>query len=162
MLSRILLIMHGVVFCLTLMPGPAAANDGDSGTPSERSSASPSLKAAREAVDKKDFDSAVRHLATATKETPDNADVHNLLGYSYRKLGKVDEAFEQYRRALKIDPKHRGAHEYIGELYLELGRLADAQKHLEALDKACFFGCDEYQELKAAVENYKAKKGAAQ
>lgn len=148
---------------MVLMQGQALANDdSDSSDSSASSSISPGLKAAREAVSKSDFESALRHLATATKEAPNDADVHNLLGYSYRKLGKVQQAFEHYRVALKINPKHRGAHEYIGELYLEMDQLADAQKHVEALDKACFWGCEEYKELKEAVENYKAKKGLAQ
>lgn len=156
MLSKALLVIHAVLLCMALTPVPATADDDDSPA---RAASSPSLAAAREAVRKEDFESAVRHLNVAVKETPNDADVHNLLGYSHRKLGKVEAAFEHYRLALKIDPKHRGAHEYIGELYLELDRLADAQKHLAALDKACFFGCSEYNELKDVIENYQAKRG---
>ncbi len=41
----------------------------------------------------------------------------------------------------------------------ELGDLANAEAHLEVLDKACFFGCSEYTELKEEIEAYKAGHG---
>jgi hypothetical protein len=67
---------------------------------------------------------------------------------------------EHYRTALKLDPNHRGAHEYMGELYLETNRVADAEKQLQALSKTCpWFGkCEEREDLKAAIEKYKAAK----
>jgi hypothetical protein len=61
---------------------------------------------------------------------------------------------------LKIDANHRSAHEYLGELYLEMNQLGNAEKQLAALKKACpFFGkCGEYEDLKEAIDKYKAKK----
>lgn len=122
---------------------------------------SPGLDAGRKAVDAKDFKSALAHLTQAAKETPEDADVHNLLGYSYRKLGQFEKAMEHYRLALKLDPNHRGAHEYTGELYLEMGQPENAEKQLNALYKACpWFGkCEEYNDLKEAIAKYKAKRG---
>jgi len=48
----------------------------------------------------------------------------------------------------------------MGELHLEQDRLADAEKELQALSKACpWFGkCEEYEDLKTAIAKYKAKK----
>jgi len=111
-------------------------------------------------VEGKDFKSSLAHLTNAAQETPDDADVHNLLGYSYRKVGQFDKAMEHYGLALKLDRNHRGAHEYVGELYLETNRLAEAEQQLQALSKACpWFGkCDERDDLKAAIEKYKAAK----
>jgi len=121
---------------------------------------SPNLEAGRKAVDAKDFKAALGHLAKAAEETPNDADVFNLLGYSHRKLGDFDKAMEHYRAALKLNPNHRGAHEYLGELYLDMGQLANAEKQLQTLSKACpWFGkCEEYEDLKEAIEKYKAKK----
>jgi hypothetical protein len=62
----------------------------------------------------------------------------------------------QYTEALRLDPNHRGAHEYIGEAYLQLGNVAKAKEHLAALDRICFFPCDEYSDLKAAVAKYES------
>lgn len=144
-----------MVLGLALVQSQALADD-----PPERpqaASISPSLEAGRKAVNAKDFKSALGHLAKAARETPDDSDVHNLLGYSYRHLGQFDKSFEHYRLALQLDPGHRGAHEYIGELYLQMGQLAAAEKQLQALYKACpWFGrCKEYDDLKEAIEKYK-------
>jgi hypothetical protein len=73
-------------------------------------------------------------------------------------LGDTGKAFEHYRIALKIDPKHRGANEYLGELYLETDQLVKAEERLKVLDKACRWGCEEYDDLKEAIEKYKEKK----
>jgi hypothetical protein len=37
-----------------------------------------------------------------------------------------------------------------------LGDLAKAEQRLAALDKACFLPCEEYTDLKKAVERFKA------
>ena len=86
-----------------------------------------------------------------------NADAWNFIGYSHRKLRRLDQALVAYQKALAIKPDHRGANEYIGELYLETGKLAKAKQRLNVLDSACFFGCEEYDELKAAIAAHEAK-----
>jgi len=88
---------------------------------------------------------------------PKNADVQNHLGYAWRKSGNLDLAFKHYNEALRLDPKHKGAHEYIGEAYLMANNLAKAEEHLARLDKLCFFSCDEYRDLKKAIEDYKRR-----
>ena len=87
-----------------------------------------------------------------------SADWHNLMGYSQRKATGPDLAAAErhYNEALRIDPRHRGALEYSGELYLMLGDLPRAEARLQALDRACLFGCEEYTDLKETVARYKA------
>jgi Tfp pilus assembly protein PilF len=131
---------------------------GTSSTSSSKPSISPEFKAGKKAVKEGDFQSALAHLNKANEKNPKNADTHNLLGYSYRKLGDTDRAFEHYHIALQIKPKHRGANEYLGELYLETDQLAKAEERLAVLDRACFWGCEEYDDLKEAIEKYKEKK----
>ena len=41
-----------------------------------------------------------------------------------------------------------------------LDQLAKAEERLKVLDKACFFGCEEYSELKEKIAAYKAKTGS--
>ena len=86
------------------------------------------------------------------------ADYHNLYAYSLRKGPNPDMAdvFSHYTEALRIDPKHRAAHEYSGEAYLVVGDLPKAKAHLAALDRLCFFGCEEYTDLKKAVAQYES------
>jgi len=116
--------------------------------------------AARKSIAAKDFKSAVAQLTKAVQEMPNDADAESMLGYSYRKLGTFDKSMEHYQKALKIDSNHRYAHEYLGELYLDMNQLDNAVKQLAALKKACpFFGkCEEYDDLKKAIDTYKAKK----
>ena len=98
---------------------------------------------------------AIKYLLKAAKTSPDNPDVYNLLGFSHRKLDKLEESFMNYNRALKLNPRHQGANEYIGELYLRTNNLKKAEAHLKILDDICFFGCDEYDDLKESIEKYK-------
>ena len=120
---------------------------------------SPTVAAGRKAIEAKDFKSAVGSLTKAVQENPNDADAHTMLGYSYRKLGTFDKSMENYQTALKIDSNHRSAHEYLGELYLDMNQPASAENQLQVLKKACpFFGkCAEYNDLKEAINQYKAK-----
>ncbi len=104
-----------------------------------------------EAIKAKDWDRAVLHLEMAARSEPGNADVQNLLGYSFRNQKKFELAFKHYQHALKLDPKHRGAHEYIGEAYMLTGNTAKATEHLVALERICGKNCDEYQDLARAI-----------
>jgi Tfp pilus assembly protein PilF len=121
---------------------------------------SANIAAGRKAIEAKDYKAAVGYLTKAVQEDPDNADAQNMLGYSYRKVGTFDKSMEHYQKALKIDANHRSAHEYLGELYLDLNQPDNAEKQLAALKKSCpFFGkCEEYEDLKAAIDKYKAAK----
>ncbi len=98
---------------------------------------------------------AIKYLLKAAKTSPDNPDVYNLLGFSHRKLDKLEESFMYYNRALKLNPRHLGANEYIEELYLRTNNLKKAEEHLKILDDICFFGCVEHDELKESIEKYK-------
>ena len=118
------------------------------------------MAAGRKAIDAKDYKAAVGHLTKAVQEEPNNAEAHTMLGFSYRKLGTFDKSMDSYQRALKIDANNRSAHEYLGELYLDMNQPDNAEKQLVVLKKACpFFGkCEEYEDLKEAIEKYKTTK----
>ena len=115
----------------------------------------PDFKAAKGAIEKKEWAEAATRLEKVALREPDNAEVHNLLGFSHRNLGRYDAAFKHYRRALAIDPRHKGAHEYIGETYLKVGDLASAEKHLLALRELCPMSCEQLKDLERDVEEYK-------
>ena len=59
--------------------------------------------------------------------------------------------------ALQLDPRHRGAHEYIGEAYLMANNLTKAEEHLAALQRICLILCGEYEDLKKAIADYRAR-----
>lgn len=114
------------------------------------------LAPAREAIKQKNWTVAVNELKQI--DARDSADWNNLMGYALRKMTPPDYAAAEryYNQALTIDPKHRDALEYSGELYLILGKLPEAEQRLATLDKACFFPCEQYTDLKKAVARYKA------
>src|SRR5262245_56828704 len=111
------------------------------------------------AIKRGDYPAASRLLEGVVAKNDRNADAYNLLAYSIRKSGDAAKAIPLYEKALAIDPKHRGAHEYIGEAYLMLGDLGKAKQHLATLDKLCFLPCEEYSDLKKAVQAYESSGG---
>lgn len=118
------------------------------------------LGSARQAIEAKEWRKALAELQVAAREEPRNANVHNLLGYTYRKqtFPNLDKAFEHYNQALSLDPKHKGAHEYIGEAYLMSKKPAEAEKHLAQLEALCGNKtCEEYADLAKAIADYKAR-----
>ena len=114
---------------------------------------------AERAVKRGDYPAAIRLLDGVVARDQRNADAYNLLAYSIRKSGDPAKSIPIYEKALAIDPKHKGAHEYIGEAYLALGDLDKAKQHLATLDKLCFFPCEEYTDLKKAVQSYESSGG---
>ena len=144
-----------MAFFVTILGVPAmthaASEDGDE--PASEYSL------ARQALEDGDYDVAIEKLAILHEEKPDDADVLNLLGYGYRKIGNYDQARGYYLQALAVDPEHRGANAYIGELYLETGELTKAEERLAVLDKDCWLGCREYTELKESIEKFKKENG---
>ncbi len=117
--------------------------------------ASPDPAAYEEAValvEDADYEGALAILENLDR---DGADVLNMLGYAYRKLGRIEEAFDHYRRALAIEPLHPGANEYLGELHVETGDIAAAEERLAVLEAACPEGCEERDELAGMIAAYR-------
>jgi len=131
---------------------PAVANMGAD----DSESTDANFLEGRKAVEAQDWNKAVELLSNAVQSDPNNADAHNFLGYAYRKKGAYAASFEHYEQALKLDPQHKHAHEYIGEAYLLTDNLPKAEFHLAELQKICTpIPCEEYKELKRAVDIYK-------
>jgi tetratricopeptide (TPR) repeat protein len=133
-----------------------AAGGGGGGGGGDSVKVDPVVERANAAIAKKDWPAAQTVLKTALDSNAQNADYHNLYAYSLRKGANPDmkTVFLHYEQALRIDPQHRGAHEYMGEAYLMVENLAKAKEHLAALDKLCFFPCEEFSDLKKAIAAY--------
>ena len=150
-----------IVFILTilgLMTSQAAF--ANLGAEESNESREPNYLEGKKALESQEWKKAIDWLVKAVQAAPDNSDAHNLLGYAYRKTGSLEASFIQYNEALKLDPTNRHTHEYIGEAYLLTDNLPKAEQHLAELQRICSpIPCEEYKELKRAVDAYrKAKK----
>jgi cytochrome c-type biogenesis protein CcmH/NrfG len=152
-------VLGAGLLCWALLAGAAGGGGGNDNPSWSAKSEDPAVKTAKAALSASDYASAQLSLKVALAADPGNADLHNLYAYSLRKGANpdMDLVFKHYQEALRLDPKHRGAQEYIGEAYLMVNNPAKAKEHLAALDKLCFFGCPEYNELKQAIAAYEAK-----
>lgn len=81
----------------------------------------------------------------------DRADVANLIGYSYRKLGNFEESKNWYERALRADPNHVKTWQYYGLWQVEQGNRQRAMEHLNKIGSLCGYTCPEYQSLGEAL-----------
>ena len=109
----------------------------------------------KHAIVAKDWTLAAKSFARVVAEQPNNADAHNLLGYSLRWLNRYDEAFAAYDKALALDPNHKGALEYSGVAYLKTNQKAKAEANLARLQAICAT-CEETTDLARAIAEYKA------
>lgn len=151
---RTLLLMTALL--LAVAASHAAVAEGMDSQPAS-TLLDPDYEKGKKAVEARDWKLALEQFVQARARDPNNADIHNYIGYVYRKSGNLDAAFKSYGEALRLDPRHRGAHEYVGEAYLMVGNLSKAEEHLAALDKICFIPCEEYRDLKKDIEEYKQK-----
>jgi Flp pilus assembly protein TadD len=110
------------------------------------------LAQAQKQITQKDWPAAVATLEKYTKAHPKDADGFNLLGYSLRNAKRYPEAIQNYQEALRLDPQHRGAHEYLGKAYVQTKELEKAKSLLANLEKICGLQCEEYLDLKKAID----------
>ena len=100
--------------------------------------------------DRNDYAAAIEQLRALGHD--DHANVANLIGYSYRKLGDYRLSQIWYERALKSDPNQVLTWQYYGLWQIERGNRDSAQYHLSRIAAICGTACEEYRSLAAALE----------
>jgi tetratricopeptide (TPR) repeat protein len=100
--------------------------------------------------DKHDYLGAIDQLKALKRD--DVADVANLIGYSYRKLGDYQSSKVYYELALKDDPNHVRTWQYYGLWQLEQGNREQAQYHLSKIASLAGTDSSEYRSLAAALD----------
>ncbi len=80
-----------------------------------------------------------------------DAMVLTMIGYSTRKLGRLEEGIALYHQALAIEPDNVNTHEYLGEGYLDAGRIDLAEAELDTLKGLCGTDCEQYRDLAKAI-----------
>ncbi len=99
----------------------------------------------------RDYDAGITELKKLGHD--EHPDVANLIGYSSRKLVRMEDARTWYEKALAADPKHARTWQYYGMWHLEQGERATAENYLETIRNICGTGCEEFQSLKLALSD---------
>lgn len=134
MLTRTFVV--SMVAVIALAPGVQAAPSSPPPQDSQsQSSAAQSGEAQKpydrgmELVQSEDYKGARAVFEQLAVEQPKNAEVLNMLAYTQRKTGDIDEAISNYHQALKLKPKFPQAREYLAEAYIQAAlREADTLK----------------------------------
>ena len=71
-------------------------------------------------------------LERALQEHPQNAELHTLLGFVFRKLERLDDAERSFTRAVSADPKKAEAHFMLGMIREKKGRAEEAKASWKA------------------------------
>jgi cytochrome c-type biogenesis protein CcmH/NrfG len=159
-------------FVVALLLSPAVALADGGGMPAPPTSGSPSWNSSTSSMSKEDadkvksadlyaqayreIDKAKAELADAKKLDATNADAWNMLGFTRRKTGDHQGAFDAYWKCLALKPEHIGAHEYMGEAYLEEGKIKEAREELAWLKKKGNMATLETTNLGAAIDEWVA------
>jgi tetratricopeptide (TPR) repeat protein len=139
-------------------PSPPASDSGTKGKKKGDKSSSiedPKFLAAYRTAyttiyDKGDYAAAIDQLKALHRE--DVADVVNLIGYSYRKLGNYQASKQYYEQALADDPNHVRTWQYYGQWQLEQGNREQAEYHLGKVAQLAGTDSAEYRSLAASLE----------
>lgn len=94
---------------------------------------------------------AIDSFEAALAVDPAYSDVYLELAEAARKEGLQGKAIHYYREALETEPNNLAAISGEGEAMVEKGAVAKAEENLAKLKSMCGEGCNETQELAAAI-----------
>lgn len=84
-------------------------------------------------------------------EAANDPRVLTYIGFSERKLGRVERAIAYYRRALALDSRNVATLSYMGEAHLQTGDVGAARAKLARIASLCGTSCDAYKALDTAI-----------
>jgi predicted Zn-dependent protease len=99
-----------------------------------------------------EYDAALATLRSAADQ--DDPRVQTMTGFTLRKLGRVDEAFGYYFKALATRPDATTTRQYLGEAYLQIGDPTRAREQLGEIAKRCGTACEDYVTLAEEIARY--------
>jgi len=77
------------------------------------------FKEGSELATKWKYDEALPKLKQASELKPNDPDILNMLAYTQRNSGQLEQAIANYHQALQLRPKFPEAREYLGEAYVQ-------------------------------------------
>jgi predicted Zn-dependent protease len=85
--------------------------------------------------------------------------IQTMIGFSLRKLGRVDEAMEYYFKVLAAYPERTTTRQYLGEAFLQIGEPGKAKDQLAEIGKRCGTACEDYQLLADEIAKFEKQAG---
>lgn len=102
------------------------------------------------------YEAALATLRSAVDQ--DDPRVQTMIGFTLRKIGRVDEAFGYYFKALARRPDATTTRQYLGEAYLQIGDAVRAREQLAEIARRCGTTCEDYTALAEEIANYERPK----
>jgi predicted Zn-dependent protease len=102
-----------------------------------------------------DYAAALATLRSAAR--PDDPRVQTMIGFTLRKLGRVDEAFAYYFKALATRADATTTRQYLGEAYLQIGDAARAREQLAEIARRCGTTCEDYVALAEEIAKHERR-----
>jgi tetratricopeptide (TPR) repeat protein len=103
------------------------------------------------------YATALATLRSAANQTDPR--IQTMIGFSLRKLGRVDEAMDQYLKVLALYPDRTNTRQYLGEAFLQIGELGRAKEQLAEIAKRCGVACEDYQLLADEIAHFEPTAG---
>lgn len=118
-------------FALALTPPAMAESSGGGGTGGTRSGGSQTSEGrgmdeaqaiydrGMELLGEGRYQDALKRFEKAHKKRRKDPEILNMVAYTQRKVGRLDDAFETYERVLGMRPDFPQAREYLGEAHIQ-------------------------------------------
>lgn len=109
---------------------------------------------------KKDYIIAIAYFNKYLEINPNNADIHNMIGYVYQKIaGKyenVESQIESFEKAIELNPNHKFALRNLALAYPLIGKTSEAVECFKKLLKLDFIidDCMAYAFLQIQLKNF--------
>lgn len=132
------------------IPGRGSKDEEKGAPPGEEAAKNDEAKQAydrgMELVKEERYREALDRFRAASKKDKHNHEYLNMVAYTLRKTGNLDEAFKTYAKVLEMKPDYAPAREYLGEAHLQAVLL-----ELDVLRGYGEAGREEYEDLAAAL-----------
>lgn len=128
------------------IPGRGSEEEKTAGETAKNDEAKQAYDRGMELVKEGNYQEALDRFRVASKKEKKNHEYLNMVAYTLRKVGNLDEAFETYAKVLEMKPDYAPAREYLGEAHLQAVLL-----QLDVLRGYGEAAQEEYEDLRAAL-----------
>jgi len=150
-MNRIVLSLMLVATCFLLPQGASYANESSPDEMEKNDNPKDAVVSLYDqgidASQKNDFQKALPLFEEALRQDPNNPDILNMLAHTQRKIGLIDEALANYKKAIELRPRFPEAHEYLGEAYIQA-----AMREVETLKDYGNDGREELEDLSGDIK----------